>query len=121
MALDFTYDQDHHVHVHRAREIFAKYPQVRDLMRPNPATALWAVALVSVQWAAGYALTSVSWIWVFVAEKEKERTKIQKKKEGAKKRDERGEGGGKKHTEEKTKDKKKKTKKQRLRRKEDKR
>ncbi len=67
LALDFTYDTDHHVHVHRAREIFAKYPQVRDLMAPNPTTALWAVALVSVQWAAGYALTSVSWIWVFVA------------------------------------------------------
>lgn len=67
MALDFTYDQDHHVHVHRAREIFAKYPQVRDLMRPYPITALWAVALVATQWAVGYGLSGVSWVWVFVA------------------------------------------------------
>ena len=51
----------------RAKEIFRKYPEVRKLMEPNPTTALWVVALVSVQFVAAYLLADLSWLWIFVA------------------------------------------------------
>ena len=66
MPLDFTFVRDRPAHVQRAREIFAKYPQVRSLMQPNPMSALWVVGLVSLQWVAAYLVQDVSWIWILV-------------------------------------------------------
>jgi sphingolipid delta-4 desaturase len=67
MSLDFSYDQEYTAHIRRAREIRAKYPEVRALMGTNPATAFWSVVLVLLQFCIGYGLANVSWIWVFVA------------------------------------------------------
>ena len=67
MSLDFTCDDDHHIHIKRAREIREKYPQVRELMKPNATTAIWSVGLVLLQLAAAAGLSQVSWIWIFVA------------------------------------------------------
>lgn len=67
VSLDFSYDQEHNVHIKRAREIKARYPEVRTLMGNNPSTLVWSVGLVLVQLSAGYALASVSWVWVFIA------------------------------------------------------
>lgn len=66
MSLDFSYDHEYNTHIRRAREIRAKYPEVRTLMGTNPATALWTIALVFLQWCVGFGLTNLSWIWVFI-------------------------------------------------------
>ncbi|MHA7776908.1 fatty acid desaturase [Roseibium sp. M-1] len=66
MPLDFSYDHEHNVHIKRAREIKAKYPEVRALMGTNPVTVVWSVALVFLQLGVSYAVTNVSWLWVFV-------------------------------------------------------
>ena len=67
MALDFTYMPGQPEHVRRAKEIIAKYPEVRKLMGPHPASAIWIVALVAVQWLVAYFVQDLSWIWIFVA------------------------------------------------------
>ncbi|MEQ8307396.1 MAG: fatty acid desaturase [Hoeflea sp.] len=67
MSLDFVYDNEYHVHIGRARKIRTSHPEVRALMGTNPATALWTLALVLLQWGVAYGMTQVSWVWVFVA------------------------------------------------------
>jgi len=67
VSLDFSYDHDQNVHIKRAREIKAKYPEVRMLMGTNPFTVLWSVTLVLLQLSVGYTLTNLSWIWVILA------------------------------------------------------
>ncbi len=67
MSLDFSYDHEQNVHIKRAREIKAKYPEVRSLMGTNPYTVFWSAGLVLLQLSIGYVLTNLSWVWVFVA------------------------------------------------------
>ncbi|HZA65791.1 MAG TPA: fatty acid desaturase [Geminicoccaceae bacterium] len=66
MALEFTHLDGHPVHRQRARAILAEHPEVRKLMGQNPTSALWAVGLVALQWAAAALLRDVSWLWIFV-------------------------------------------------------
>ena len=67
MALDFTYLDGHPVHRQRAREILARHPEVRRLLGANPASALWVVGLVAVQWLAAYLVHDLSWLWIVLA------------------------------------------------------
>ena len=67
MALDFTYLDGHAVHRQRAREILARHPEVRRLLGANPASALWVVGLVAVQWLAAYLVHDLSWLWIVLA------------------------------------------------------
>jgi sphingolipid 4-desaturase/C4-monooxygenase len=67
MPLEFSHMDGHPVHRQRAREILAKHPEVRKLMGANPASALWVVGLVAVQWLAAYSMRDLSWLWIFVA------------------------------------------------------
>lgn len=67
MPLEFTYLDGHPVHRRRAREILAKYPEVRKLMGANPVSALWVVGLVAVQWLAAYLVNDLSWLWLLLA------------------------------------------------------
>lgn len=60
MALEFTYLDGHPVHRQRAREILARHPEVRRLLGANPASALWVVGLVAVQWLAAYLVHDLS-------------------------------------------------------------
>jgi len=66
MALEFTYLDGHPVHRQRAREILAQHPEVRKLMGPNPASALWVVGLVAVQWLVAFLVTDLSWWWLLL-------------------------------------------------------
>ena len=67
MPLDFTYLDGHPVHRRRAREILARHPEVRRLMDATPASALWAVGLVAVQWLAAYLVNDLFWLWILPA------------------------------------------------------
>src|SRR5690606_35678286 len=66
MALEFTYLDGHPVHRQRAREILAQHPEVRKLMGPNPASSLWVVGLVAVQWLAAFLVTDLSSWWLLL-------------------------------------------------------
>ncbi|MBN2360641.1 MAG: fatty acid desaturase [Deltaproteobacteria bacterium] len=66
MALEFTYLDGHPVHRQRAREILAKHPEIRKLMGPKPASALWAVGLVAVQGLAALLVSDLSWLWILL-------------------------------------------------------
>ena len=67
MSTDFTYIPGPTDHRRRAREILASHPEVRRLIGRNPTSVLWVVALVCVQWLAGYSLADVSWLWLILA------------------------------------------------------
>jgi len=64
MERDFTYVEGPTVHIQRRREIFARYPEVKQLIGKHPQTAFWVVGLVAAQW--GLALWSERLSWVFV-------------------------------------------------------
>jgi sphingolipid 4-desaturase/C4-monooxygenase len=67
MPLAFNHMDGHPVHRQRARAILARHPEVRQLMGQNPASALWVVGLVALQWLAAYLVSDWSWLLIFVA------------------------------------------------------
>lgn len=54
-------------HPGRARQLLEAHPEVRDLLGPNPRSALWVVALVAVQIAVAAGLSQAPWWLVVVA------------------------------------------------------
>ncbi|MEO6029306.1 MAG: fatty acid desaturase [Candidatus Binatia bacterium] len=54
-------------HLGRARELIKLHPEVRELFRPYPLSAVYAVALGGLQLAMAYLLRDVGWLWVALA------------------------------------------------------
>lgn len=60
-GMDFVYSDIEEPHAARRREILAKYPQIKELMRPEPRTK-WMV-LVTVLLQIFMAVVTVQWEW----------------------------------------------------------
>lgn len=61
---NFVYVDGPPSHITRKREILEKYPQIKELMGPNPATAYFIIGLVSAQWLLAYFLRDLHWAWI---------------------------------------------------------
>jgi sphingolipid 4-desaturase/C4-monooxygenase len=63
--MEYTLVEGPNVHLRRRREILKKHPEVRELIAPNPWSAVWIIALVVVQFAVGLGLTGQPW-WLVI-------------------------------------------------------
>ena len=64
MRTDFTYTDQKNPHVDRSRTLLKKYPELRKLMGPYRPSALWILAIVTLQIFIAYLLADVHWGWV---------------------------------------------------------
>jgi sphingolipid delta-4 desaturase len=66
MSQDFNYTDDPSCHVMRRREILKAQPRLRALVGKNPCSALWIVALVSLQFVVARRVGGAAW-WLILA------------------------------------------------------
>jgi sphingolipid 4-desaturase/C4-monooxygenase len=65
--IDYRMLSPYDYHDKRRREIIAAHPEVRDLIGPHPATALWVVPGIAVQVAMAFVMSSQPWWLVPIA------------------------------------------------------
>ena len=65
ITADFAYSTAPEPHRARTKEILQRHPEMRDLIGHNPATFLWTVGIVMVQFVLAWFATGLSW-WLVV-------------------------------------------------------
>lgn len=66
MRRDFTYTSNQNPHALRGREIIKKYPQVKELMKPYPLSAVFISLIVIFQVTLGIHFSSINANWMTI-------------------------------------------------------
>jgi sphingolipid delta-4 desaturase len=62
---DFTWSEDKEPHAIRRKEILSKYPQIKQLMRPDPLSAVFCTCTILIQFLMAWAVSESSW-WAVI-------------------------------------------------------
>ena len=63
--MDFYYSDQPNIHLKRKKEIVEKYPEVKELMGPNPYSFFYIVGLGIIQFFLSYLFKDFSW-WLIL-------------------------------------------------------
>lgn len=63
---EFIWSHGPQIHPYRKKEILLRYPQVKELMRPYPWSALWICLLVASQLLLSFVAVQLSWPMIFL-------------------------------------------------------
>src|SRR5262245_40872865 len=62
----FIHIEEENPHFRRMREILAAHPEVKQLLRPAPVTALYTVGIVILQLFLAWLLRDAAWWWLLL-------------------------------------------------------